>query len=205
VTRLLHMAEYVEAWPTGPSSTQFYTRTYPSRHTPPKAYLICSSSTSPGTRTSTLCSPRGGQPSSNTTRGGTGGRRWTWRRAARGTRTPWAADAAWRGALGVACGPDDTEALMATIPQMLAFVHLTGSKFTLTSTPAIEVSSEPFEWKPDALYPPPEYQVKRSPYFKWMKWALLRILAPRLESPYFSLVRQNGQRRIFFGSDHCVV
>jgi acylglycerol lipase len=34
------MAEYIEAWLPGPSNTQFYTRTYPSKHTPPKAYLV---------------------------------------------------------------------------------------------------------------------------------------------------------------------
>jgi hypothetical protein len=80
----------------------------------------------------------------------------------RTTTTPWAAGAAWRGALGIACGPDDSEALIATIPQMLAFVHLTGSEVNLTSTPPIVIGSEPLEWESDDRYPSPDYQVKRA-------------------------------------------
>ena len=80
-----------------------------------------------------------------------------------GTITPWAAGESWRSALGIARGPDDTEALVATIPQMLAFIHIMGSKVDHTSTPAVVIGSEPLQWSPDPRHvSPPSYDIKRA-------------------------------------------
>ena len=82
------------------------------------------------------------------------------------TTTPWTTGESWRSALGIARGPDDTEALVATIPQMLAFIHIVGSKVDHTSTSAVVIGSEPLQWSPVRDAPPGDsphsYNIKRA-------------------------------------------